>query len=233
MTPPISIDGTDITGATIDGTDVQEITVDGDVVFSGGPTIIDNFEANLYGNIGNTLSTYYNGDTNSASLQQNNVNEGSFAVEFTGNVVELMATPHPNGQFQIGNTYRVDHLTNTAEQSFIYYGVISGTGRDDYTGYRLLLREDINQLELREGTNGSQQTISSTNIPNTIGNWVTFEVTWATPNTHTINLFDQSNSLLGSISGTGSIGTTGTGIGFGMANFGSTRSKYWDFARVV
>jgi len=33
MTPPISIDGTDITGATIDGTDVTEITVDGQTVF--------------------------------------------------------------------------------------------------------------------------------------------------------------------------------------------------------
>ena len=41
MTPPISIDGTDITGATIDGTDVQEITVDGDVVFSAAPPIPD------------------------------------------------------------------------------------------------------------------------------------------------------------------------------------------------
>jgi len=39
MTPPISIDGTDITGATIDGTDVQEITVDGDTVFTSGPQI--------------------------------------------------------------------------------------------------------------------------------------------------------------------------------------------------
>ena len=29
----VSIDGTDISGATIDGTDVQEITVDGDVVW--------------------------------------------------------------------------------------------------------------------------------------------------------------------------------------------------------
>jgi len=38
MTPPISIDGTDITGATIDGTDVQEITVDGQTVFSAGPS---------------------------------------------------------------------------------------------------------------------------------------------------------------------------------------------------
>jgi len=34
MSPPTSIDGTDITGATIDGTDVQEITVDGQTVFS-------------------------------------------------------------------------------------------------------------------------------------------------------------------------------------------------------
>jgi hypothetical protein len=39
MTPPISIDGTDITGATIDGTDVTEITVDGDTVFSAGPEV--------------------------------------------------------------------------------------------------------------------------------------------------------------------------------------------------
>jgi len=37
MTPPISIDGTDITGATIDGTDVTEITVDGQTVFSAVP----------------------------------------------------------------------------------------------------------------------------------------------------------------------------------------------------
>jgi len=37
MTPPISIDGTDITGATIDGTDVTEITVDGQTVFVAVP----------------------------------------------------------------------------------------------------------------------------------------------------------------------------------------------------
>jgi hypothetical protein len=41
MTPPISIDGTDITGATIDGTDVQEITVDGQTVFTAGPSLQD------------------------------------------------------------------------------------------------------------------------------------------------------------------------------------------------
>jgi len=39
MTPPTSIDGTEITGATIDGTDVTEITVDGQTVFSAGPNL--------------------------------------------------------------------------------------------------------------------------------------------------------------------------------------------------
>jgi len=48
MMPPISIDGTDITGATIDGTDVQEITVDGDTVFTSGfdNYIFDDFNDN-------------------------------------------------------------------------------------------------------------------------------------------------------------------------------------------
>jgi len=39
MSPPIEIDGTDITGATIDGTDVQEITVDGQTVFTAEPPL--------------------------------------------------------------------------------------------------------------------------------------------------------------------------------------------------
>jgi len=34
MTPPTSIDGTDISGATIDGQEVQEITVDGNIAFT-------------------------------------------------------------------------------------------------------------------------------------------------------------------------------------------------------
>jgi len=69
MTPPISIDGTDITGATIDGTDVQEITVDGDVVFSAGPTLIEGFET---GNLND-----YGGDTGAFSISSAEAIEGS------------------------------------------------------------------------------------------------------------------------------------------------------------
>jgi len=37
MTPPINIDGSQVSGITIDGTSVSEVTVDGDVVFSAIP----------------------------------------------------------------------------------------------------------------------------------------------------------------------------------------------------
>jgi len=37
MSPPINIDGSQVSGITIDGTSVSEVTVDGDVVFSAIP----------------------------------------------------------------------------------------------------------------------------------------------------------------------------------------------------
>ena len=73
---PTSIDGTDITGATIDGTDVTEITVDGDVVFTAGPTIIDDFEdQNLNG---------WDGDTSSFNISSSRSKFGSFGLQITG-----------------------------------------------------------------------------------------------------------------------------------------------------
>jgi len=39
MTPPLSIDRTDISGATIDGQEVKEITVDGQTVFTAAPPV--------------------------------------------------------------------------------------------------------------------------------------------------------------------------------------------------
>jgi len=53
MSPPTSIGGTDITGATIDGTDVQEITVDGQTVFTAVPA--GAFDIKELGPINHTL----------------------------------------------------------------------------------------------------------------------------------------------------------------------------------
>ena len=71
---PVEIDGNPITGATIDGTDVQEITVDGDVVFTAGPTVIDDFES---GNLNN-----WNDDGANASITTNAIS-GSFSAQLS------------------------------------------------------------------------------------------------------------------------------------------------------
>ena len=77
MIPPTSIDGTDITGATIDGTDVTEITVDGDVVFSAGPTIVDDFET---GNLSRWNTNGHKANINAWNITTTNVVQGSFAL---------------------------------------------------------------------------------------------------------------------------------------------------------
>jgi hypothetical protein len=82
----VSIDGTDISGATIDGTDVQEITVDGDVVWKGH-LFKDYFENRTIDNHWNIL------------------NNGGDLVEQNG-VLEFIAyTSSDNNKIQSQNTY--------------------------------------------------------------------------------------------------------------------------------
>jgi len=72
MTPPISIDGTDITGATIDGTDVTEITVDGQTVFTS-TFFSDSFEDN-------DVSDWTNLSLDTFGTSSTNVRTGSHAM---------------------------------------------------------------------------------------------------------------------------------------------------------
>jgi len=100
MTPPISIDGTDITGATIDGTDVQEITVDGDVVFSAFPSnVFEDFES---GNVNDWT------DTNTPISITTNAINGNFSGTLSGqNSRNNGATYDPSLLSQSVNTMEV------------------------------------------------------------------------------------------------------------------------------
>ena len=107
MIPPISIDGTDITGLTIDGTDVEEITIDGQTVFSADeiPVAYSNlvawypFDSGFYGGtIESDVtalfnpsqsgdSTAYDGTTNASSttgVTDINAGVNSGGLEFSG-----------------------------------------------------------------------------------------------------------------------------------------------------
>jgi len=96
MTPPINIDGSDITGATIDGTDVQEVTVDGTQVFSAMPDFLVTqyrFEGDLTDAAGNNdatnSGTTFTSTARKGSQALNVDNDGDFVV--SSSTVDLAA----------------------------------------------------------------------------------------------------------------------------------------------
>jgi len=94
MSPPISIDGTDIAGATIDGQEVQEITVDGDTVFTAIPdSVVDNFEDGDTSVLKDNWSGW-SGDMGSLAAQQDTVINGDWSGELSANytVKSVIAT---------------------------------------------------------------------------------------------------------------------------------------------
>jgi hypothetical protein len=78
MTPPTSIDGTDITGATIDGQDVEEITVDGQTVFGAYNPLVDDFEDGDLVPSGNWSA--WSGNTGSYSASSGTTINGAFSL---------------------------------------------------------------------------------------------------------------------------------------------------------
>jgi len=131
MMPPISIDGTDITGATIDGTDVTEITVDGQTVFSAAPTLpvaYSNlvawypFDSAEYGGSnaddvtailgGSGDDTEYDGTVDGSTYQSSSgvtdinagANSGAFDFDGSNDYIEVSSLSQNNSVFQNSHT---------------------------------------------------------------------------------------------------------------------------------
>jgi len=149
MTPPISIDGTDITGATIDGTDVQEITVDGDVVFTADTTpatVIHQYTASNFtgsswpDNVGNANMSIL------GSLSSTTYPNGTPAVSAGVNDGGQASGPHVLGSqqtFGIGFTIQT---TDTGDPT-AYLGILTGPpGNRDGFG--------LNDTDFIDGSNG-------------------------------------------------------------------------------
>jgi len=101
MSPPTSIDGTDITGATIDGQDVQEITVDGDVVFSAGPKAIG----------------HWPGDEGSGSVLADNIGNNDFTLNGPNWITESSFTA--NTGIEINNNTAIATTQQPSEFTWI------------------------------------------------------------------------------------------------------------------
>lgn len=99
----VTIDGTDISGATIDGTDVQEITVDGDVVWTSVPS-----------------SAIYYWEEREYLTAGDMINYGSLS--------DLASILGNHNAFSISFTARMD----TEDGNFMFEGVQDGNSFDDH-----------------------------------------------------------------------------------------------------
>jgi len=217
MTPPISIDGTDITGASIDGTDVQEITVDGQTVFSA-EKIIDDFED---GNINE-----YNGDTGDYSVTSSNPISGSSSLLSTAG---SFATPYIHSTSglqnypQAGDTFsykiRIEGTINVS--SGLVFGIQSNTSQN----YALLIfsASGADRIEFRKnvasGSLGTQ--ISAQNVSTFTNDVIRFEVDWGTNGTISVDVINEGTNTVDTVSFTDSDYTSG-GIGFANGKFTSS-----------
>ena len=214
MSPPTSIDGTDITGATVDGTDVQQITVDGDVVFSAGPAIIDDFED---GNLNE-----YQGDVSDFSITSSSTISGSNslkAVNIEGNAGGREKYIHstsglanyPSAGDSFSFKKRIDGAINSQS------GMVFGVQASENDNYFVKIRTgsngsiDINK-DVSTSSLGSNLARSSMNI-NT-NDTLRCEIDWGSNGLISVELYnDDTNTFIGSASTTDSDYTSG-GIGW-------------------
>ena len=197
MTPPISIDNTDITGATIDGTDVTEITVDGDVVFSA-EAIIEDFET------GN-LNSYTITDSGFAA-STNNPFEGSFCIE-TGGTSSIITSNPPSGIVPSFGTdfewYTRGGLSSNSALQFESSGALSEFGF--YDGYTIILDFAGDDLRYNRAISGDLDggggSVTSNNLNLVSQRWYNIQVTFSGTDI-TMEVIDTTNNnSLGSITG--------------------------------
>jgi len=195
MIPPTSIDGTDITGATIDGTDVQEITVDGDVVFTAGPQIIP--DDSVEGFEDGSLSEYQ-GAVSFYQIQTQTVFKGSRALETVSDFDNMFRTDIGSPGDEISIYVR----GSDANFNFGYDGF----------GYRVLHQTSSDEFSFGTDQNGTYSNLVSQTAVLNSSEWYQYVIDY-NPGNITIQLFDTTGNLLGTINSNDS-SFSNTGIGF-------------------
>jgi len=188
-------------------------------------TVVESFE--------NTeLSTDYSFDrgASGASLVSSPSYSGTTALAISDTNTELIST----GQFgsdtpAAGETFRYRfQVTNAASAGWNFtYGVQDHDNRYyvqfDYADSKFRLYKYLN-------TDGNR--IDSTAFTPTEEEWYTVEIDWATDGTHTVTLFDSSDTQVAQLSGTDSEWTSGE-IGFDAYLADSSATVTFDHVTLV
>jgi len=231
MTPPISIDGTDITGATIDGTDVQEITVDGQTLFTA-EEIVDNFES---GNLNAYDANGISGNLSPYTVQSTTVHSGSFALKANtsalGGTRSAIYTENPPGGFNPGfgddfEVYVYLEPNKDIECRFVWLSdtVDSQGGIPNGFSLEFALGQFADKTVINETRPGSFNfNINKIGDFPPTGVWLRCEITYS-GNTINVDVSDGGTTVR-----SGSLNAVGTGEGNHIAFFASSDGDmFWD-----
>lgn len=198
---------------------------------------IDNLEPEYYEDIGNTLSTYYDGSLGSSTRVQNSsvAPEGEYYLELSVGPDDSGILSHEGDGL---NRYPTSADTFAArvnpqgQDAGVFFGVEDGVS---YSGsatdaYRLLIRANSDAILLQSGDGSGFSTLLNTS--QTINNeWYDIHVDRG--DTINIEIFDSSGTGVFTDSVTDSSHTSANGFGWVANNDTSSFTAYLDNARVV
>lgn len=204
---------------------------------------IDNFEAILYEDKGNTLDTYYDGDLSASTRQQTTVQEGSDALEISEgdgtnrNLGSFDTDGLPNYPVQ-GDQFRCWFRTDSAQSGAdadvvaLVFG-LQNSGDVVSDRYRVGYQGSEN-FRLGKQQGGSFSTLAETPLTLSSNTWYEFDVVWETDGTITAKVFDTSGSEVtsGGISATDTSFTSG-GVGYALGTPGTHTINFDDYRLVT
>jgi len=210
MTPPINIDGSQVSGVTIDGTDVSEVTVDGSTVFGGIPDSGLEHQFDLEGNVD---------DRQTAASLTTNGTTGFTANEIEGNQAGDLGS---DGYYSLSTTDVNLNWSTDAWSVVVGFRADSGTnlpsngGRlwSEGTEFAGLNIFDDGTLEIRINDGSNNNT--------TMSNAVNFDTNQLAAFTHDggtngVGYIDNSSNSLSLSAGNPDVNAD---IGFGARNDG-------------
>ena len=184
---------------------------------------VDTFEEKLYEDQDKTLSDYYSGDLSNFDRQQSTVYDGSYALECTSSDSEINTT---EDRLSIGTTYEVairPDANGASHFKFFYEGSSSWYS-----------------IQFRYAGGGGSQEVNLTDTGSTLdswnfgdntyfGVWNRFEFTVESDDSITVDMYDDSDTLVKTLTGTGAGYSTG---GFAFDGYNG-QTPFFDDLREV
>lgn len=194
-------------------------------------SVVDNFEAILYEDEGNTLSDYYSGDVSEYTRQTTTVFEGSYALE--------CSVPGDGSTF-IMRSYEGDGLNYPSEgDTFSYWIRCDASNAGAYSGDLLWgVDTDDSGFEVRLDRGSSNYTVESPN--ETVINdapysypadeWEEWELEWLSDQIN-VTVYDTDGNEKETNSGSHTASRTSGGIGYRIGG-GASITSQWDDVQI-